>query len=65
MPVVTNSASSSYVPIVAFARFAIDASVGGSDKYGMGHFVTGYKITATASGAGPNYGAYGTPKLAL
>lgn len=65
MPVVTNSASSSHVPIVAFAPFAIDASVGGSGKYIMGHFVTGYKITATASGAGPNYGAYGTPKLAL
>ncbi|WP_175951737.1 TadG family pilus assembly protein [Burkholderia sp. BCC0405] len=65
MPVVTNSSSSSYVPIVAFAPFAIDASVGGSGKYIMGHFVTGYRIPATVSGAGPNYGAYGAPKLAF
>ncbi len=65
MPVVTNSSSSSYVPIVAFAPFAIDASVGGSGKYIMGHFVTGYRISATVSGAGPNYGAYGAPKLAF
>ncbi len=65
MPVVTNSSSSSYVPIVAFAPFAIDASVGGSGKYIMGHFVSGYKVSVPVSGAGPNYGVYGPPKLAL
>lgn len=63
--VVTNSSSSSYVPIVAFAPFAIDVSVGGDGKYITGHFVTGYKISTTVSGTGPNYGADGVPKLAI
>ncbi|UEP31868.1 MULTISPECIES: pilus assembly protein TadG-related protein [unclassified Burkholderia] len=65
LPVVTQSSSKSYVSIVAFAAFAIDASVGGSDKYIMGHFVTGYKVRATVSGVGPYYGVYSSPKLAL
>ncbi|WP_236654962.1 pilus assembly protein TadG-related protein [Burkholderia pyrrocinia] len=65
VPVVTQSASNSYVAIVGFAAFAIDASVGGSGKYVLGHFVAGYKVSAAASGAGPNYGVVGPPKLAL
>ncbi|WP_415868737.1 TadG family pilus assembly protein [Burkholderia ubonensis] len=65
MPVVTQSSTQTYVAIVAFAAFAIDASVGGSGKYIMGHFVAGYKVSAAVSGAGPNYGVYGAPKLAL
>ncbi|VWD45854.1 hypothetical protein BCO18430_07104 [Burkholderia contaminans] len=31
----------------------------------MGHFVSGYKASVAVSGAGPNYGVYGPPKLAL
>ncbi|OXI26842.1 pilus assembly protein TadG-related protein [Burkholderia sp. AU16482] len=65
MPVVAQSATKSYVPIVAFAAFQIDASVGGSGKYVLGHFVAGYKSSAAVSGSGPNYGVYGSPKLAL
>nr|WP_244099842.1 TadG family pilus assembly protein [Burkholderia ambifaria] len=65
VPVVTQSAIKSYVPIVGFAAFHIDASVGGSGKYILGHFVAGYRSTAAASGTGPNYGVYGSPKLAL
>ena len=64
LPVVTQSSTKSYVSIVAFAAFAIDASVGGSGKYIMGHFVTGNKVPATVSGVGPYYGVYSSPKLA-
>lgn len=65
MPVVAQSATKSYVPIVAFAAFQIDASVGGSGKYILGHFVAGYRSSAAVSGTGPNYGVYGSPKHAL
>lgn len=64
MPVATQINSKTYVPIVAFAAFHIDASVGGSGKYIQGHFVGGYRIPSSASGVGPNYGAYVTPRLA-
>ncbi|AKM01870.1 pilus assembly protein TadE [Burkholderia pyrrocinia] len=65
LPVVAQSATKSYVPIVAFAAFQIDASVGGSGKYILGHFVAGYRSKAAVSGSGPNYGVYGSPTLAL
>lgn len=65
LPVVTQSATSSYVPIVGFAAFQIDASVGGSGKYIMGHFAAGYRPTVPVGGTGPNYGVYSPPKLAL
>ncbi|WP_083902398.1 pilus assembly protein TadG-related protein [Pandoraea sp. B-6] len=64
MPVATQIDSKTYVPIVAFAAFYIDASVGGSGKYIQGHFVGGYKIPTSSSGVGPNYGAYVAPRLA-
>jgi hypothetical protein len=64
MPVATQIDSKTYVPIVAFAAFHIDASVGGSDKYIQGHFVGGYTLTTAAGGVGPTYGAYMAPRLA-
>ncbi|WP_233804535.1 Tad domain-containing protein [Paraburkholderia sp. HP33-1] len=64
IPVATQIDIKTYVPIVAFAAFYVDASVGGSSKYIQGHFVAGYKIPTSASGVGPNYGAYIPPRLA-
>lgn len=65
IPVATQIISKTYVPIVAFAAFHIDASVGGSGKYIQGHFVGGYEIPVSSSGVGPGYGAYVAPRLAL
>jgi Flp pilus assembly protein TadG len=65
LPVVTQTLTSTYTAIVAFAPFYIDASVGGSGKYIQGHFVSGYTIPVTTSGVGPNYGAYAAPQLAM
>ncbi|WP_207004745.1 TadG family pilus assembly protein [Trinickia mobilis] len=64
MPVAAQIDSKTYVPIVAFAAFHIDASVGGSGKYIQGHFVGGYTLTTAAGGVGPAYGAYMAPRLA-
>ncbi|WP_429579627.1 pilus assembly protein TadG-related protein [Paraburkholderia youngii] len=64
IPVATQIDIKTYVPIVAFAAFYVDKSVGGSSKYIQGHFVAGYKIPTSASGVGPNYGAYIEPRLA-
>ncbi|HEX3634239.1 MAG TPA: TadG family pilus assembly protein [Paraburkholderia sp.] len=64
LPVATQIDSKTYVPIVAFAAFHIDASVGGSEKYIQGHFVGGYTLTTAAGGVGPTYGAYMAPRLA-
>lgn len=64
IPVAAGIDTSTYVPIVAFAAFHIDASVGGSSKYIQGHFVGGYTLTTAAGGVGPTYGAYMTPRLA-
>ncbi|RXZ36343.1 pilus assembly protein TadE [Oxalobacteraceae bacterium CAVE-383] len=64
VPIVSNIVSGSYAPIVAFAAFYIDASVGGSGKYIQGHFLTGYEIPQS-SGVGPYYGAYVPPRLAF
>ncbi|KVN41615.1 pilus assembly protein TadE [Burkholderia pyrrocinia] len=65
LPVVTQTASSTYVPIVAFAAFHIDVSLGGSYKYIQGHFVAGVKMTGVATGVGPYYGVYVPPRLAM
>ncbi|MFT0172220.1 TadG family pilus assembly protein [Paraburkholderia mimosarum] len=65
MPVATQIVIKTYVPIVAFAAFHIDKSVGGSGKYIQGHFVGGYTLTTGASGVGPTYGAYIAPRLAM
>jgi Flp pilus assembly protein TadG len=66
MPVATQIASKSYVPIVAFAAFHIDGSYGGSSKYIQGHFVSGYKIPVQGSGVGTvSYGGYLAPRLAF
>ncbi|NTZ09341.1 TadG family pilus assembly protein [Burkholderia metallica] len=65
LPVVTQTSSSTNVPIVAFAAFHIDVSLGGSYKYIQGHFVAGVKITGVATGVGPYYGVYMPPRLAL
>jgi Flp pilus assembly protein TadG len=65
MPVATQIDIKTYVPIVAFAAFHIDNSVGGSGKYIQGHFVAGYTLTTGASGVGPTYGAYTAPRLAM
>lgn len=65
LPVVTQMATKTYVAIVAFAAFHIDASVGGSAKYIQGHFVSGVKLTGPATGVGPYYGVYVPPRLAF
>ncbi|RQS74435.1 pilus assembly protein TadE [Burkholderia sp. Bp8963] len=65
LPVVTQTATSTYVPVVAFAAFYIDASTGGSVKTIQGHFVAGVKLNGVASGVGPYYGVYAPPRLAL
>ncbi|KVX08633.1 pilus assembly protein TadE [Burkholderia ubonensis] len=65
LPVVTQTATSTYVPVVAFAAFHIDVSLGGTYKYIQGHFVAGVKMTGVASGVGPYYGVYSPPRLAL
>ncbi|MGN7979612.1 TadG family pilus assembly protein [Burkholderia sp. 22313] len=65
LPVVTQTSSSTYVPIVAFAAFHIDVSLGGTYKYIQGHFVAGVKMTGVATGVGPYYGVYVPPRLAL
>ncbi|AWV01837.1 pilus assembly protein TadE [Burkholderia sp. JP2-270] len=65
LPVVTQTSTSTYVPIVAFAAFRIDVSLGGSYKYIQGHFVAGVKMTGVATGVGPYYGVYVPPRLAL
>jgi len=64
MPVAANISSKSYTPIVAFAAFYIDDSVGGSGKYIKGHFVGGYKIPTQGSGIGTGYGSYVAPRIA-
>ncbi|MDB5988909.1 MAG: pilus assembly protein TadE [Herbaspirillum sp.] len=63
VPIVSN-VTTGFAPIVAFAAFYIDASVGGSGKYIQGHFLTGYTIPQS-SGVGPYYGAYVPPRLAF
>lgn len=66
MPVASQIASKSYVPIVAFAAFQIDGSYGGSSKYIQGHFVSGYTIPAQGAGVGTgSYGVYAAPRLAF
>ena len=65
LPVVTQTSTSTYVPIVAFAAFHIDVSLGGTYKYIQGHFVAGVKMTGVATGVGPYYGVYVPPRLAL
>ncbi|MGU7772000.1 TadG family pilus assembly protein [Burkholderia sp. MR1-5-21] len=65
LPVVTQTATSTYVPVVAFAAFQIDAAAGGSVKTIQGHFVAGVKLNGIASGVGPYYGVYAPPRLAL
>ncbi|MBN3837549.1 TadG family pilus assembly protein [Burkholderia sp. Ac-20344] len=65
LPVVTQTSSSTRVPIVAFAAFRIDVSLGGTYKYIQGHFVAGVKMTGVATGVGPYYGVYVPPRLAL
>lgn len=65
LPVVTQTSTKSYVPIVAFAAFHIDASLGGTAKYVQGHFVGGVKLTGVATGVGPYYGVYAPPRLAF
>lgn len=64
VPVATQISSKTYVPVVAFAAFYVDASDGANLKAITGHFVGGYKIPASASGIGPAYGAYVAPRLA-
>lgn len=64
VPIVSTIATGTYEPVVAFAAFYIDDSVGGSGKYILGHFLAGYTIPQS-SGVGPNYGAYVPPRLAL
>ncbi|WP_133664011.1 TadG family pilus assembly protein [Paraburkholderia sp. BL10I2N1] len=63
VPIVSNIVTKSFEPIVAFAAFYVDSSVGGRDKYIQGHFLTGYDIPQS-SGIGPNYGGYVPPRLA-
>lgn len=65
MPVAMQVSSRTYVPIVAFAAFYIEQSLGDSDKYIQGHLVGGYTIPVQSSGVGPNYGAYAHPQLGL
>ncbi|WP_175757293.1 TadG family pilus assembly protein [Burkholderia cepacia] len=65
LPVVTQTATSTTVPIVAFAPFHIDVSLGGTYKYIQGHFVAGVKMTGVGTGVGPYYGVYVPPRLAL
>ncbi|NTY39353.1 TadG family pilus assembly protein [Burkholderia diffusa] len=65
LPVVTQTSTSTYVPIVAFAAFHIDVSLGGTYKYIQGHFVAGVKMTGVATGVGPYYGVYVPPRFAL
>lgn len=64
MPVGSNLSSKSYTPIVAFAAFHIDSSVGKSTKAITGHLVAGYKIPTQASGIGTGYGGYVAPRIA-
>ncbi|SAK97168.1 hypothetical protein AWB75_07088 [Caballeronia catudaia] len=64
LAVATQVATKSYAPIVAFAAFHIDGSVGGSGKYILGHFVGGFPVSVQGGGVGPNYGAYLAPRLA-
>lgn len=66
LPVVVDVSTNAAVPIVAFAPFQIDASVGGSGKYIQGHFVTDYLATNVGPGSGGAlyYGAYIPPVLA-
>jgi len=65
LPVVTQTSTSTTVPIVAFAPFHIDVSLGGTYKYVQGHFVAGVKMTGVATGVGPYYGIYVPPRLAF
>ncbi|MCS3395664.1 TadG family pilus assembly protein [Burkholderia thailandensis] len=64
VPVATQISSKTYVPIVAFAAFYVDASDGANIKAITGHFVGGYRIPVSAGGVGPAYGAYVAPRLA-
>lgn len=65
LPVVVDVNTNSAVPIVAFAAFRIDASVGGSGKYIQGHFTSDILATNVGPGPGgvPYYGAYVPPVL--
>ncbi|KWF95965.1 pilus assembly protein TadE [Burkholderia cepacia] len=65
LPVVTQTTTSTTVPIVAFAPFHIDVSLGGTYKYIQGHFVAGVKMSGSGTGVGPYYGVYVPPRLAL
>lgn len=74
LPVVANVTTNSAVPIIAFAPFQIDASIGGGKGQGglcssgkciQGHFITNYVPTNVGPGSTsvPYYGAYVPPVL--
>ncbi|WP_274389419.1 TadG family pilus assembly protein [Paraburkholderia tagetis] len=66
MPVGTQIDSKTSVPIVAFAAFYIDSSVGQDSKYIQGHFVAGYTMPTQGTGVSTwNYGGYVAPRLAF
>ncbi|MBW6493609.1 MAG: pilus assembly protein TadE [Burkholderiaceae bacterium] len=64
VPVVVDVDTTTHTrtPILAFATFHIDESVGGSDKYIKGHFVP--NVTCGGFSVGPSYGTYALPRLA-
>lgn len=61
LPVVVDPDTHAFEPVVAFAAFHIDASVGGSGKYIQGHFIS--STICGGYGSGPSFGAYAPPRL--
>jgi Flp pilus assembly protein TadG len=64
LPVVdhNNIDTHSYVPVLGYVPFYIEAGVGGSGKYIKGHLVSGFESINSLPG-GPNDGALTPPRL--
>lgn len=65
LAVVQSPGTNTQLPIIAFAPFHIDASVGGSNKYIQGHFIPNYIFPGGGAGGGGgiSYGAVIPPIL--
>jgi Flp pilus assembly protein TadG len=63
LAVVSNLEPNSSAPVVGFLAFVITGSVGGSDKYIEGYFVTGQILPGSTPGGNIFTGTFTPPKL--
>jgi hypothetical protein len=63
IPIVENSISGTFQPIVAFGVVHIDFGVGASQKYVQLELTYDYKLSSGGTPGGPSYGVFTPPKL--